>query len=241
MRAETSPGHTVVLTDLIEVPGGRFMMGSAAGRPDERPAHAVEVSVFAVARLPVRNREYARFIAAGHASPRFWADERYNHSDQPVVGVTWADAVAYCEWLSGETGRRCRLPTEAEWEYAALGGMVGRLYPWGDDIPEVAPGTLISGAPMDRPAPAGSGPENGFGIRDLGWNVHEWCSDWYNATYYAVAPIVNPQGPPAGTRRASRGGAWRHQIKISRCAARSSIPPRLEYADYGFRVFAEVR
>jgi len=81
---------------------------------------------------------------------------------------------------------------------------------------------------------------NTFGLYDMCENVHEWCSDWYGADYYRVSPDRNPQGPPAGTRRTSRGGSWRHQIKFTRCAARSSIPPEFRYADYGFRIAVTV-
>ena len=87
----------------------------------------------------------------------------------------------------------------------------------------------------DGPEPVGQGEPNGYGLFDMCENVHEWCSDWYDPAYYAVSPAENPQGPAHGTRRASKGGAWRHHIKFSRCAARSSIPPEFRYADYGFR------
>ena len=106
------------------------------------------------------------------------------------------------------------------------------LYPWGDDAArERSPGRW-----RDGPEPVGQGEPNGYGLFDMCQNVHEWCSDWYDPRYYAVSPEVNPQGPAHGIRRASKGGAWRHHIKFSRCAARSSIPPDFRYADYGFRV-----
>lgn len=241
MALPQQPPAPALPPDLIALPGGWFRMGRDDGRPDERPPHDAWLRPFAVARLPVTNRDYAVYLAAALAAPpRFWRDPRFNAPEQPVVGVPWAGAVAYCDWLAAQTGRRCRLPTEAEWEYAALGGASGRRYPWGDMLPEVAPGVSLADAPLDRPAPAGSGPENGFGLFDLGWNVHEWCSDWYAADYYAQSPARDPRGPDSGTRRASRGGAWRHQLKVSRCAARSSIPPDFEYNDYGFRVFADL-
>ena len=81
---------------------------------------------------------------------------------------------------------------------------------------------------------------NGYGIFDLDYNVHEWCSDWYDANYYAVSPAIDPAGPDSGTRRASRGGAWRHQIKTSRPSARSSLDPTFQYNDYGFRVVLDM-
>jgi formylglycine-generating enzyme required for sulfatase activity len=151
-----------------------------------------------------------------------------------VVGPTWFDAVEYCRWLAGRTGRPFRLPTEAEWEWAARGGLDGKLYPWGDEPPTDRPG--YQDRWIEGPESVGESAPNGFGLFDICENVHEWCSDWYDRDYYQISPLENPTGPVSGTRRASRGGAWRHQIKIARCAARSSIPPELEYADYGFRV-----
>ena len=93
---------------------------------------------------------------------------------------------------------------------------------------------------QDAPFRVGSSQPNAYGLFDVGWNVHEWCSDWYDANYYGASPHRDPQGPPTGERRASRGGAWRHQIKVSRSAARSSIPPDRRYNDYGFRVAASI-
>jgi formylglycine-generating enzyme required for sulfatase activity len=216
----------------VLIPEGSFTMGDDAQRADERPAHRVFVSAFRMAVLPVTNEDYAAFLAStGHEAPRFWDDPAFNRPRQPVVGVSWPDAVAYCDWLSAETGARFRLPTEAEWEKAARGG-VQALYPWGDSSFEPTGGRFEQEATWD----VGAAPPNPYGLVDIGFNVHEWCSDWYDAGYYAVSPERDPQGAPDGKRKASRGGAWRHLVKVSRCSARSSIPPDFRYNDYGFRV-----
>jgi formylglycine-generating enzyme required for sulfatase activity len=216
------------------VPAGEFAMGDVSGRPDEQPVHTVYVSAFRIALLPVTNHEFTAFLAAtGHEPPRFWEDSRFNAPAQPVVGVSWFDAVDYCVWLAAVTGTPYRLPTEAEREKAARGGVEGAAYPWGNQ-PAEADGRFEQDAPFG----AGSSQPNRYGLFDMGWNVHEWCSDWYDPQYYVVSPAADPTGPASGVRRTSRGGAWRHQIKVSRCAARSSIPPDRRYNDYGFRVVA---
>jgi formylglycine-generating enzyme required for sulfatase activity len=155
--------------------------------------------------------------------------------DQPVVGVTWHDALAYCQWLRQRTGQPFRLLSEAEWERAARGGREGALYPWGDEPPSARPYAGYD-VKIGGPARVGANEPNDFGLYDMSEGVHEWCSDYYAYDYYRCSPERNPQGPDSGQRRVSRGGSWRHQIKFSRCAARSSLPPNFKYADYGFRV-----
>jgi formylglycine-generating enzyme required for sulfatase activity len=236
--------------EFVLIPAGAFVMGDGSGRPDEQPSHRVYLSAFEVAALPVTNREFAAFIeATGHEPPRFWDDQRFNQPGQPVVGVSWFDATEYCAWLSDTTGRRYRLPTEAEREKAARGGEEGRTYPWGEASEdggvfggvspraEVTKPRALDGAfRQDAPFVAGLSRPNGYGLIDIAYNVHEWCSDWYDANYYAVSPDRDPQGPASGMRRASRGGAWRHQVKICRNGARSSLVPTFRYNDYGFRL-----
>lgn len=218
--------------ETIVVPAGAFQMGDDAGRPDERPAHDVYVSAFEMAVLPVTNDEYARFLAAtGHDEPRFWHDPLFSRPRQPVVGVSWRAAVAYCTWIADATGEPWRLPSEAEREKAARGGIAGADYPAGE-----------TGLRFEQEATfdVGRSRPNGYGLYDMAYNVHEWCSDWYDPAYYAASPARDPQGPATGTRRASRGGAWRHHVKLNRCAARSSLPPSFEYNDYGFRIAKSV-
>jgi len=221
--------------DLALIPDGWFWMGSDSGQDNERPVHRVWLDAFQLARCQVRNCEYALFLqATGSPAPPTWNTLGFNHPDQPVVAVSWFEAVRYCEWLQAETGRSYRLPSEAEWERAARGGMDGRAFPWGDEPPESRPDY---GERWNRgPEPVGGAAPNGFRLYDMCENVHEWCGDWYGAEYYAASPERNPPGPACGERRSSRGGSWRHRVKVSRCAARSSIPPGFQYADYGFRV-----
>lgn len=219
----------------IEVAAGWFWMGSDSGQDCEKPVHRVWVDAFAVAETQVTNAEYARFVRATNAAePLQWNDPGFNDPEQPVVAVSWFDAVAYCGWLSRETGSRYRLPTEAEWERAARGVLEGTHFPWGDD----APNTRLNYALRwhNGPERVRQSEPNTFGLFEMCENVHEWCSDWFDADYYSHSPERNPQGPPSGTRKASRGGSWRHHVKISRCSTRSSIPPEFQYADYGFRV-----
>ncbi len=214
--------------DLVQIPSGWFEMGWDEGPPAERPRHRVWTRAYAIGRSPVTNREYAPFLASTGMAPPWWDDPRFNHPDQPVVGVSWPDAVAYCRWLSAETGLVYRLPTEAEWEKAARGGLSGARFPWGDERPDRSS--------FDRPPLVTDTPANPLGLLALSGVCHEWCLDWDDDGYYVCSPELNPQGPPDGARKISRGGAWRHQDPWSPVAHRSSLPPHLRYSDYGFRV-----
>ena len=214
-------------------------MGCDTGRDDEKPAHRVWVDGFELGVFQTTNAEYGQFLSDTHRPPPLlWENPKFNHPEQPVVAVSWFDAASYCDWLSHVVGRPCRLPTEAEWERAARGGVEGEAYPWGDSPPESLPN--YANRWKTAPECVGLYSPNVYGLHNLGDNVHEWCADWYDAAYYAVSPERNPQGPPTGSRRASRGGSWRHHIKVTRTAARSSIPPEFKYADYGFRVAASL-
>jgi formylglycine-generating enzyme required for sulfatase activity len=217
-------------------------MGCEQGRDEERPVHRVWVDEFRLAVFPVRNRDYQAFLeCTGHPQPPYWNHPDFNQPDQPVAAVSWFEAVKYCEWLSRATGGHFRLPTEAEWERAARGGSEGALYTWGDEPPGSRPEYLRRWTgDVKGTLAVGGGAPNQWGIHDLCENVHEWCADWFQKDYYAHSPERNPPGPLSGERRGSRGGSWRHHIKVSRCAARSSIPPQFQYADYGFRVACDV-
>jgi formylglycine-generating enzyme required for sulfatase activity len=171
----------------------------------------------------VTNAEYAPFLADGRAEePPWWHDPDFSSPGQPVVGVTWFEACDFAAWLSEWAATRFRLPSEAEWEHAAYGGLVEAATAWGDALP---PGEVPEG-PLAGPWAAGRGTPNGFGLYDMGTIVHEWCADWHD--------------PESQTRRASRGGSWRHHVRWSPPGARSSLPPGMRYSDYGFRVLQEI-
>jgi formylglycine-generating enzyme len=237
-QTDISPSPATEPT-LIRVPEGWFLMGSASGQECERPVHRVWIDSFLLAATQVTNAEYERFLHATAAQPPpFWSDPNFSHAQQPVAGVSWFEATRYCEWLCAQTGRNYRLPTEAEWECAARGGLEQKSFPWGDEPPQSLP---------DYATRWQTGPErvaryaaNPFGLYDIGDNVHEWCSDWYDPNYYEISPERNSRGPASGQRKASRGGSWRHHVKVARCSARSSIPPEFQYADYGFRVACDL-
>ena len=215
---------------MVHIPAGWFWMGSDLHFEWEKPRHRVYVDNFEIATTAVTRREYAEFlVATKHEPPKGWTEAAFSNPDQPVVGVNWFDAVRYCEWL----GHGVRLPTEAEWERACRGIRKDANYAWGDEPPDSL--EYFQGE-WRAPRPVAGWPANGFGLFNMGDNVHEWCRDWYAENYYANSPERNPTGPESGTRRVSRGGSWRHLVKGTRAAHRSSLPPEYRYTDYGFRV-----
>ncbi len=239
LHLDSSARAEFIEPTMVRIPEGWFLMGSESGQDNERPVHRVWVDAFELAARQVTNAEYEKFLrATSRRMPLHWGDADFSHPEQPVVAPSWFDAVAYCEWLSRMTQRRYRLPTEAEWERAARGGAEQKLFPWGD-----APLESLQNYAMrwrTAPEPVGHAEKNPYCLFDIGANVHEWCADWFDAEYYRISPERNPQGAPQGMRRASRGGSWRHHTKVSRCAARSSIPPEFQYADYGFRIARDI-
>lgn len=222
---------------LVRIPAGWFLMGSDTAQDSETPVHRVWVDEFQLAIRQVTNTDYDRFLGdTASLPPPFRSDPAFNHPEQPVIAVSWFDAIRYCEWLSAIAERKFRLPTEAEWERAARGRRESAQFPWGDEPPQSLPGYADRCADYWKtgPEPVGRGAPNGYGLYNMCDNVHEWCSDWYAPDYYAVSPERNPCGPETGGRRASRGGSWRHHIKISRCAARSSTRPSSNMRTMGF-------
>jgi iron(II)-dependent oxidoreductase len=166
--------------------------------------------------------------ATGRSAPSYWNESKFNGPTQPVVGVTWHDADAYCKWAGK------RLPTEAEWEKAAR-GTDGRRYPWGNQWDTSRANSAE--ARLGKTAPVGSytGGESPYGAHDLAGNVWEWVADWFDASYYQNSPERNPQGPASGQYKVLRGGAW-HNIPIAlRSAKRLASTPVIRADSLGFR------
>jgi sulfatase modifying factor 1 len=238
MQIEAGQGETPHSASMTHIPEGWFWMGSNHHQPWEAPRHHVFTDAYEIARTSVTRSEYAHFLTVtNRAEPKGWTDPAFTDTDQPVVGVNWFDATAYCGWLSKREGSTYRLPREAEWERACRGGDNNRPYAWGHEAPESL--EYFQGE-WPGPRRVAAAPANGYGLFNMGDNVHEWCADWYGPNYYRVSPQRNPSGPESGSRRVSKGGSWRHAVKASRAAQRSSLPPDYRYTDYGFRLARSV-
>ena len=233
--------------EMLLVTSGQFVMGSIRGEasPQEQPVTRVTVGCFYMARFPVTNGQYEAFEAAHRAKRAALADERH-----PVIYVSSQQAEKFCQWLTQREGRKYRLPTEAEWEYAAR-GLEGRVYPWGDELNE---GYYANFADSNttfpwrdtgindgfvETAPVGSYPRGAspFGIEDLSGNVFEWCLDCFEP--YRGKDIVNRRGTTHGTQRIYRGGSWRSKATSLRASARHFNMPNYASSDVGFRLVCE--
>jgi sulfatase modifying factor 1 len=263
-----APGPTMTLAvppELARIPAGEFLMGATGAEEDERPIHPVYVGEFLIGCCPVTQDEYARFvsatgypapavrglplIAAGGrdvmfmelAAPYVWKGDEPppGHGSHPVVLVRYDDAVTYCRWLSKELRRTARLPTEAEWEKAARGGVDGQRFPWGDDIDPSRCNFLVDASAKSRSgtSPAGMYAPNAYGVYDMAGNVWEWVSDWHAADYYGVSEPRDPAGPPHGTMRIVRGGSWLNgDVAMLRSSYRHKVPADTYAYSIGFRI-----
>jgi len=223
------------------IPGGTYLLGSPPTEPgryaDESPPHQVRLKPFYLGVMEVTNAQYARFLkATGHPPPLYWEDKNLNAPNQPVVGVTWEDAVAFTQWLTQITGVLHRLPTEQEWEAAARGGLTGQPFPWGAAAPDAGEALRANYRTNDLrknrfplTAPVGSFPPNGFGLFDMAGNVSEWCLDRYH-------PLGSGGPFKPGVLRVLKGGSWYSWARDLRCAARQSAAPDYSDGYIGFRV-----
>ena len=244
--------------ELVYVQGGTFEMGSNNGDDDEKPIHSVTLNSFYIGKYEVTHKEYIEFLnskgvnsdgsyngeeyidmddedcAVGYSNGSFYfkGSSCASTENTPVIEVTWYGAKAYCEWAGG------RLPTEAEWEYAARGGnkSKGYKYSGSNNIDEVAWYNDNSGSKTHE---VGTKQPNELGIYDMTGNVWEWCNDWYDGSYYSISPNSNPQGPTTGSYRIVRGGSWYFSANSCRVAYRNDYVPRRSIGYIGFRLAKE--
>ncbi len=256
-----------LLPEFASIPAGEFLMGSPDADEDERPARRVHVDAFLLAVHEVTHAEYARFVqATGWRTPAIyelpvvvtagglererafrtigqpyvWVDGAppLDRLDHPVTLVRWTDAVAYCGWLAEATGRDVRLPSEAEWEKAARGGLDGKRYPWGDRLDRNSANFLTD--PSQKTAQGTTRcrtyPPNGYGLFDMAGNVWEWVQDRSDPFSYG-GPPAQPGGPRTGTMRMLRGGSWLSaDMKMLTVTHRHQVPPDTYSYGIGFRI-----
>ncbi|MEN8213464.1 MAG: formylglycine-generating enzyme family protein [Pseudomonadota bacterium] len=225
--------------EMIVVQGGEFIRGDAQGDSDERPPVSVNPGMFAIGVFEVTFDEYDRFCAAtGREMPD---DQGWGRGDSPVVNVSWQDATAYTEWLSRKTRKRYRLPTDAEWEFAARAG-TATTYWWGDETGTARANcegcnSLWDGA---QTAPVGKFPANPLGLHDTAGNVFEWVADCYHDSFAAAPADGSALEKPVCGKRVIRGGAWSFPAKEIRSANRWRDFPARRSDDTGFRVARDV-
>ncbi len=260
-----------LLPEMVDIPAGKFRMGNDGPlvKPeygaDFAHVHPVALSAFRMSRFLVTNAQYAAFTAAtgrdAIVPPRGWNNYTAGFPNHPVTNVDFDDATAYAAWLSATTGHRYRLPTEAQWEYAARGGIAGRNFEFGDawQVRGANTATWQIGRLVDRDewkkwwddvgnhqsktrpmtTRVGSFAPNAWGLYDMTGNVWEWTRDFYQADYYDHSPPKDPQGPPSGMERVLRGCSWYNQPDVCFLATRDRSTPDKRLYYNGFRVVDE--
>jgi sulfatase modifying factor 1 len=225
---------------MVNVPAGTFTMGrtkltsddKTTMRPhvllDDRPLHQVSISAFQLDAHEVTNAQYQMFTDKTHrAAPYHWVGGHHpeNAAILPVFNVTWDDAHGYCQWAGG------RLPTEAEWEYAARAGKAEMDFPWGNQ----ADAKLARFNVPTGPGPVAKFPANAFGLFDMAGNVSEWTNDWFEGSYYEKSPGADPKGPETGEYKVIRGGAWSDSARRITVFFRNWVRPNQRTPNIGFR------
>ena len=228
-------------TEMVLIPAGQFLMGSTAAEApdDERPVHSVYLDAFYMDKYEVTIGKYNQFVrATGHRSLPDWVSKISPTDQHPVIGVSWHDAMAYTQWAGK------RLPTEAEWEKAARGGLVGKRYPWGDYSIDTSKANYAGN--VGRTKIVGGYAANGYGLYDMAGNVFEWCLDAYSSDSYGSLPQRNPVSGGSiasiinnfanvNNYRVVRGGSWSVSSHYVRVAARGRPNPSYLDNDLGFR------
>jgi len=226
-------------TEMVRIPAGEFLMGkNTLMDVDYKPAHKVKVEAFLMDKHEVTNLQYLAFCRmTGHELPEFWNTEIFRSGDKflnyPVVGISWNDAVQYAAWAGK------RLPTEAEWEYAARGGLVENDYPNGNYWTKIKP--IQNGESWNNLIePVKSHEPNGYGLYDMGGNVWEWVVDFYSKNYYSESGTHNPKGPKRGSHRVIRGGSWHSGAMCKKVYYRKALPA--SWCDFavGFRCVQDI-
>lgn len=224
--------------DMVMIPGGSFWMGSEKGQAIASPRHPVDLQSFYMDIHEVSNREYEKFcLETGHKFPEFWGMHEYKSGpdfpDHPVVGVSHFDASQYAEWAGK------RLPTEAEWEYAARGGLEDINYPYGDTA-DHARSRFNDPHAEKGPVERATYPPNDYGLFDMSGNVWEWVADWFSDSYYGESPEQNPAGPSTGTFRVFRGGGWHSGPGCTTVHRRNALPTHWVDFAGGFRCVKDI-
>jgi sulfatase modifying factor 1 len=232
--------HAWAAETMVTIPAGEFTMGRTREtsddktnmRPmilrDDRPAHKVFLNAFSIDTHEVTHAQYEAFLkATGHRAPYHWLGGKLpeGKGQFPIYNVDWEDANAYCQWAGK------RLPTEAEWEKAARGGLEAQDYPHGDKITLAEARYNLS----DGPGPVGKFKPNAFGVFDMAGNVSEWVNDWFERTYYETSPPKNPAGPETGKYKMVRGGAWSDGPRRVTVFFRNWVRPNQTTPNIGFR------
>ena len=230
-----------VAREMVVIGAGRFRMGCLSGddacSSGEQPVHEVAVAAFALSKHEVTFAQWDACVSGGGCGGHRPGDRGWGRADRPVVNVNWQDAQSYVAWLSRETGEAYRLPTEAEWEYAARAGTTTK-YGWGNEIGVNRANCEGCGSRWDNKetAPVGSFPANARGLHDMHGNVWEWVQDCWNGSY-AGAPVDGSAWLSGDcSRRVSRGGSWLYDPRYLRAANRSWVTSGIRLNYDGFRV-----
>ena len=221
--------------EMIMIPAGSFLMGSSDSDPNsrdrERPSHEVDLQPFALGKYEVTFKEWEACVSGGGCE-REPDDQGWGRGDRPVINVSWKDAQQYVSWLSRQTGEAYRLPSEAEWEYAARAGTT-TPYAFGDEITEAQ---ANFGSNVGQTKEVGSYPANAWGLHDMHGNVREWVEDVYNSTYEGAPSDGSAWLDGYEGKRAIRSGSWNYSQSITRSAYRDHHPQATKSFDLGFRV-----